>query len=80
MVVFTGVGMSTESGIPDFRSPWGTENMQPIMLQDFLPAKKCELRRGGARSVVDAEIGGAQPNKGQMRRLRNLWRRAKLRM
>ncbi len=37
VAVLTGAGLSTASGIPDFRSPGGRwENYQPVTLQEFL--------------------------------------------
>jgi NAD-dependent deacetylase len=44
VVVLTGAGISTASGIPDFRSPGGRwERYQPVSIQDFLASE--EARR-----------------------------------
>ena len=40
VVIFTGAGMSTDSGIPDFRSPGGVwTRMAPINFQDFIASE-----------------------------------------
>ena len=36
VVVLSGAGLSTESGIPDYRGPEGKQRITPMMYQDFV--------------------------------------------
>ncbi len=78
IAVLTGAGISTESGIPDFRSPgsiWRVE--PPVSYQDFISKPEARRQYWQTRRNLSSQVAAARPNAAH-RALVELERRQKL--